>query len=216
MLFGLMSGMAFAEHREYEQKSSISTLILLKHDFVFPDKGKSFMSEALSLWWHVDDWFGIGGDFTAQPGNNNYLDASSYITINKKKSPIYGLMGYFTNSNGEDFIHTGGWYIDKFGKIDVFADVRNYWAVDGKSSSYLDSFGEATYALGDKFAPGINLEQIHYWSGGSHNWYFAGPIVYYKISETTTVYVRGSREWNVVGSASDSTNKVRVALKFNF
>jgi len=209
-----LAAASFAEHQEIEPNPEIASLIILKNDYVKPEHSKGFISETVSPYFQYHGWLGVGGDFTSQPGNKNYLEAKPYLTVNS--GPYYALLGYSTNSAGNDYVQAGAWYLNRFGKIAVFADVRNYFAVDGKSSDYLDAFGEATYDLSRKVAAGVNAEYMHWWKGAEHNLYFIGPVVYYKLTKVTTIYGRVSREWNVIGSANEPTNRFRLGLKFSY
>lgn len=220
VLFLIMAVFCFtaelqAEDSSRDQKTvqKASTLIIIKNDFVEPEEKASYHKQSVSIYCHNGNWFGGGLDLTVKP-KYDYTEVKPYLTVNK--GPFYLLGGLSINSAGNDYIQGGIWYTNKFGKVKVFFDLRNYWNIDGESTDYLDSFLKGEYPLGEKFYAGLDLDYCRYWQDGNHNFYFIGPYVGYKITDNTSIYLRLSRDWNVVNGNSDRTDKIRGGLKIAF
>lgn len=204
----LVAGVTFAQDKE----AKVSGSIVSKTDFVFPQEGKSKTTEVLSMYWQYKR-LGGGLDVVMDP-KNDFFQTEPYLTFNK--GPWYLLGGAAINSAGNRWAQTGGWYINKFGRFNLVIDVRNYWGLNSQSVSFLDTFGEATYDLSEKLFAGLDVEYVHWWKGKSHNRYFVGPVLGYKVIKNLTVFVRPSREWDALAGSTKYTDKVRIGLKFCF
>ncbi|MCK4540180.1 hypothetical protein KAU09_03435 [Candidatus Parcubacteria bacterium] len=211
-MFLIMATFCFTAELQAEDKKA-SALIVIKNDFVEPEKAESYHKQSMTIYCHDGNWFGGGLSVTVKP-KYDYTEVKPWFTLNK--GPLYFLGGLSTDSSGNDYIQGGGWYINKFGKFKVFFDLRNYWNIDGESSDYLDCFLEGEYPLGKKFYVGLDLDYCHYWQDEDHNFYFVGPYVGYKVMDNLSVYLRLSCDWNVVHDNADRTDKARIGLKVTF
>lgn len=194
-------------------EEKVSTLLILKNDLVAPQHGKSFFSQTITGYWHYK-WIGGGGDFTYAP-RKEYLEIKPYVTVNK--GPFYALLGYSGNSLEQKYIQAGGWYLNTFGKLTVFVDVRNYFGVNKSSISYLEAWISAYYKLGERFYIGAENKVAHWWDPKKdHNQVMLGPLVGYNITKTTSVYVRPSVTWDQIDGHTKRDFCLRVGLKFVF
>lgn len=194
-------------------KEKISTLLILKNDLITPQQGKSFFSQTITAYWHYK-WLGGGGDFTYTP-RKEYLEIKPYITINK--GPFYALVGYSGNSLEQKHIQVGGWYLDRFGKLVVFLDIRNYCAVNMISISYLETWINAYYPIGERFYIGTENKIVHWWDPKKdHNLVMLGPLVGVNITQATSVYIRPSVSWDMTDVQTKRDFCLRVGLKFQF
>jgi len=212
LLFSLAPS-ALAEETNNEK---VSTLIFLKNDLVRPQQGKvtkGYFTQTFSPYFHYK-WVGAGGDFSWTP-KKDYQELKPYVTANK--GPFYALLGYSGNSLEQKFIQTGGWYLNRFGKLLLFGDLRNYWSANKTSISYLDFFTHVSHPIGQYFYAGLETKYIHWWDPKkSHDWFLVGPLVGVNLTKTISVYARPSLDWNKVDNHSTRAFTFRVGLKFQF
>jgi hypothetical protein len=198
---------------EEAQAERISTLLLLKNDLVMPQVGNKYYSQTVTAYWHYK-WFGVGGDATYAP-RKNFAEIKPYLTVNK--GPYYALVGYAGNSLEQKYIQTGAWYVNKFGKTKVFLDLRNYWAANKTSVSYLEFWTSLYHPLGERFYVGFENHFAHFWDPKkSHNRFLLGPLAGVNITKTVSVYVRPSIIWDIVDRHTRRDFFLRVGLKFQF
>jgi len=140
-----------------------------------------------------------------------------YLTANK--GPFYVLAGLQADSDKTSHVQAGMWYVNRFKKLNVFLDVRHYWAVSNKCQDYLDAWFSISHPvtpISEKLFVGTELEVIHYWGGPAHNWYFVGPLIGYEITKNISIFARLSREWDVCGRQTEKTDRIRLGVKFTF
>jgi hypothetical protein len=200
-----------------EEVSSISTAettVVLKNDWVKPEGSRGFFANGLWLYTHKDK-FGIGFD-SCENYKDGYYQIDPFITYDK--GHWSGLVGFSSNNLGNNFVQVGFWYTKTYNKkLSVFVDIRNYFTVSGKQNSYLDNFMEITYPIGDKFYAGIDVEYLKWWDNSSHQCFFVGPLVGYKLSKNVHMFLRVSEEWDKKNhKTSTETDRVRLGLKFMF
>lgn len=185
----------------------VETLIILKSEWVKPPQGEGSINYRTTAYWQAEK-LGAGIDTTTNT-DKDYLLFNPYLTYKVNQAPVQLVGGYWTDSAGANFVHSGIWYADKWEKAVVFLEIREYIAVDGKSRDYLDNFLEIVYPVSKKTAIGFNLCYDRQWSGGDRNFIQAGPIAYYHISQNLTIFIRPTRE-------TGSVDRVRFGLKFVF
>lgn len=208
----LSANFLFAEEGEKNAKK-VSTLIIMKHDWLKPQDSEGFSSYTTSLYWNYDKWLGFGLDATSRP-KFDYLELKPYATVNK--GPYYLLAGFATDNSGGDYFQAGFWYynlhLDK--KLEVYLDFRNYRAMSGKASSYTDNYIETSYLIGD-FAVGPVAFYDHWWNKDL-DIVSLGAIAYYKKSKSFIPYIRYMHDWSNNGSNTSELDRFRVGLKICF
>jgi hypothetical protein len=210
----LLSSVATVQAEEQEG-DKVSTALAIKGDFVSPHHGEKHFAAQFNGYWHYK-WFGTGIDVTDKR-HAGWTQVKPYVTANK--GPFYVLAGLQADTNKANHLQTGVWYVNRFKKLNVFLDVRQYWAVNDKCRDYIDAWLSVTNPvtpISERLFVGTELEYIHYWSGPSHNWYFIGPLVGFEITKNISIFARLSREWDVCGSKTETTNRVRLGVKFSF
>lgn len=213
-LFIIAMAIAFCFVTELQaEEGKPLTLIILKNDSVNPKEGESYNKQSSSIYFHNGSWFGGGLDITVK-SKYDYMETNPYITVNR--GHYYAIAGFSTNSNGSDYFQGGFWYINKFDKIEVFLDIRNYWGIGGETTDYADVFLRGEHPISEKFYIGIDLDYIRYWQDENHNFYFLGPYVGYKVTDITSIFLRVSREWDVVDGQSNSTDAVRLGMEIMY
>lgn len=153
----------------------------LKLDLYVPmQKGKqAFIEPGLFLYGHYrlnKDW-GLGAGVDQWGGydrlQSNHWNVKPFATVNWRQ--FYGIAGYSVDTRkfGDNHIFFGMWYVNKFGKFEVFLDPRFYKSVNSNVSDYVDLFGSVKYALNDKYKVGVEGEWTH-WLGrhNDHHWSF--------------------------------------------
>lgn len=215
MVFVFSSSIAYAEESE-----KVSGLVVLKEDVVFSPH-KDYSIPCISTFFHYKS---IGGGFDLRYYERGRVtEFQPYLTFspNKGKSPWYFLGGLSFDSNNTKYFQTGIWYINSFGKLNMLWDVRNWWAFE-KGETYFDPFLQLLYPLpkpfniDERFYAGVELEYNHFWSGPTHNWYFGGPLIGFKITKDISTFVRLSREWDVLKGDTTKTDRIRLGLNINF
>ena len=190
----------------------VSTIIDIRNDLIFPEKGGDQTAQSLKIWLQYGR---ISGFLESDFKNENHA-----LTIKPsllfKQGPWYFLGGLSTNSQGSDFVQAGLWHVSRFGQFSVLLDLRNYWSVSGKGNSYTDNLLRVMYPIAGKLSIGGELSYDHWWNERDRNWFFIGPRVSYQLTKEMSVYVRVSREWDAIGSRTESTDRIRTAVQFNF
>jgi len=203
-------------YAEEPKEPKIEGLIVLKNDWI-PKPGNDI--PCLSTHFKYKS---LGGGFDLRYYNRGKVtEFQPYITMNK--GPWYALVGYSVDANNVQYAQTGIWYIKNFGKLNILADVRNWWSLDtGKAKSYFDPFVQVLYPfpkawnIDNKLYFGVEGEINHWWSGPSHNWYLIGPVVGCNITKNLAVFVRASHEWNVKEDVMERAYRIRTGLIVKF
>lgn len=190
---------------------NISSVIVFKNNYFFLDKGEKISTQDINLYLSNDK---IGGGVdVSMVRKNDFFKIEPFLTLNFK--PWYFLGGFSVYSDGTRYVQAGFWYIKAFKEVSVCLDVRNFFRVDGKNSSYFDPFLNLTYPVGKKFYIGADVEYTHFWETPG-DYYMLGPLIGYNISDDISLYVRFSQEWNLVNGVCDRSQRIRLGLKFSF
>jgi len=199
----LLPSILWAESEVKENKPL--TFIVQRNDVVVPKDGDSYGSYGLFAWWHNYGWLGLGVDLTVTP-KLDYFEANPFVTVNK--GPWYLNVGAVTNSSGDDYLHAGMWYFNRFNdKVEIFLDLKNLWGVRGNAADYLDAFLQIEYDVTSSLTLGGVVNYDHYWETSQPDYWAYGPIAYYDISDITKVFGRWTHD-------TDGTNKYRVGFEF--
>lgn len=189
-----------------------STYLDFRQEYKNPQGGAGETGQSIVAWWQYGS---IGGLFEGDITNkSHYVDFKPSLLY--RKGSFFFLGGFAADSLGSEFIQTGVWYLNTFGKLNVSLDARNYWSITGKDNGYTEEFLRVTHPIAGKIYGGIDMIFDHWWSGKSHSCYFVGPLVGYKFTSTTSLYLRVSREWDVLGGDTRSTDRLRLGLVFYF
>jgi len=212
----LFTSVVFAEQKELPQdEKKISTLMLLKQNWIQPEHGDGFFCEGVTLYWHHKANIGLGMDIDLIP-KSDFQRYRAYLTYNS--GPWYALAGVSTDSVGKDYAQFGGWYVNKLGLWEIFLDQRLYAATDGKSTTYSDLYVEAIYPIKD-IKLGLNASYDHWFSSEQHDWWMAGPVVYFTdlLGKGWTPYFRVVYESDIkAGQKNSNAVDFRAALKIAF
>jgi hypothetical protein len=117
--------------------------------------------------------------------------------------------------NQNEHFNIGFWYASTIYKFKVFWDTRQYFSIDSQNNDYLDNFLEFTRPVGKKYFVGLNMCHYHWWET-EHDWLMLGPLVGYRLSDTTSAFVRISHEWNFLDDTTAQTNAVRIGFNLKF
>jgi len=222
MLFVVMilfASAVFAEQKEPPQdEKKISTLMLLKQNWIQPEHGDGFFCEGVTLYWHHKANIGLGMDIDLIP-KSDYQRYRAYLTYNY--GPWYALAGVSTDSAGKDYAQFGAWYFKNHGLWEIFIDQRLYASTDGKSTTYSDLYAEAIYPIVKDVKAGLNGSYDHGFGSKekSYDWWFVGPVVYFDnlLGRGITPYFRLGYESNTVsGQKNNNAIDARAALKITF
>jgi hypothetical protein len=157
-------------------------------------------------------WLGAGCDTIITP-KTSYSYFRPYMTLTDGK--LSGIAGYVADSKNSEYAFGGVWLSPKFGKVDIFLDLRNYLAISNKASSYQDNFIEVTCPINDSVRLGISGIYDHWWNNKS-DYYLVGPIAYYSFSKQIKVFVRYSYERKILEDKTDSAQRIRFGTTFSF
>jgi hypothetical protein len=207
-----------------EKDDKISGLVVLKSDWISPvGKGESYFVPALCPFLKYKSW---GGGFDLRYYESGKVtEFQPYLTFTPKggKSPWYFLGGLSFDTNNAKYAQTGVWYINNFGDLNVAVDVRNFWSLDSdKAKGFIEPFLQLLYPfpkfvnINKRFCGGVELDYVHWWSGDNHNWFLAGPVVGFKITDNLSTFVRVSKEWTEKKDDTTSAYRVRVGLNITF
>lgn len=191
-------------------EDKVSTSVTIKNNWVSPEAGDSLNTQGLDIYWSYGQ-LGGGVDL-CYASKSNFTQIKPYLTFNK--GPWY-LVGGFSVDNTAEFAQAGFWFVDSFSDFNVFLDVRNYFAIDGESDDFLDTYLGISHALGGKFYVGADLICDYWWKNGD-SWYLVGPLVGYKFTKSLSVFTRLSREWLISDSETSASDCVRLGLNLRF
>ncbi|MFH1583084.1 MAG: hypothetical protein ABIB72_02065 [Candidatus Falkowbacteria bacterium] len=205
----LMVNLVLAQDPNSER---VSTLIDIRNDFILSEKGENQTGQSMKVLWQYK-W--IGGFL-----ESDYKSKNHALTIKPsfllKQGPWYFLGGASTNSQGSDFVQAGVWYLNSFGKFNIFLDLRNYWSVSDKENGYTDNLLRVMYPIGGKFSAGFDLYYDHWWNQPSHNWFLVGPRVKYQLTKKINIYLRVSHEWDVFNGKTGGTDRIITGIQIFF
>jgi hypothetical protein len=211
----LMLALALTVWAEETDNDKVSTTLVFKGDFVKPQSGQAHFASQFNGYWHYK-WFGGGIDVTDKR-HTGWTQVKPYLTANK--GPFYALVGLQADTDKTSHVQTGAWYVNRFKKLNVFLDVRNYWAVSGDCQNYLDAWLSVSHPvtpISEKLYVGTELEAIHYWTGPAHNWFLVGPFIGYDLTKNISIFARLSRDWDVCGGKTATTDGVRMGVRLTF
>lgn len=195
-----------------EDSDRVSTYLDFRQDYKNPQGGASETGQSIVVWLQYGS---IGGLFEGDVTNkSHYVDFKPSLLY--RKGSFYLLGGFAADSLGSEFIQTGVWYLNTFGKLCVFLDARNYWSITSQDNGYAENFLRLTHPIAGKFYGGIDMIFDHWWSGESHNCYFVGPLIGYEITKEISIYLRVSREWDILGGNTNQTDRAKLGLVFYF
>ena len=205
----LMASSVLAQEPAAEK---LSVMIDVRSDFILPEKGENITAQSVNIWLQGKRFSGFL--------ETDYKSKSHTLTIKPsflfKQGPWYFLGGASTDSQGSDFVQAGAWFVDSFGKLNVLADLRNYWSISGKKDGYTDNLLQVMYPITGKLSIGTDLLYDHWWNGPGRNLYLVGPIIAYQLTKEINVYTRVSREWDVLGDKTQTVDRVRLAAMLIF
>ena len=194
-----------------EDRKQVEGYVLYRANLISPDMTKSFWSHDLNAYSLVDGKYGLGLDNTYCP-DKDYFRTKPFATVNV----IGGLNllgGLSLDNAGGDYAQLGFWYFGKLGeKVKIFLDPRFYIGTSERARDFFEGYAEISYPLNDKFTLAINVLHDHWWENNT-NWALVGPVVYWKISSSITVFARIARETNFEGS---NATDVRTAIRWSF
>lgn len=191
------------------EEEKVSTSINLKNDWS-DASGKTVDSQKMFVLWHYKN---IGGGMDmAITRRKDYFQVDPFLTFNR--GPWY-LVGGASVDNFSQYIQGGFWYMNSIGKTFVFADIRNYFATGGNAKDYIEGFFELKQPIGKRFFMGADLDYV-LWREGNNSYFLFGPIVGVKINKNISVYMRISREWNIIDDKSDGSNRFRLGMTISF
>jgi hypothetical protein len=199
----------------FADENKLSGLMIFKNDYVVPRKStvNSMYSNTVNIYLR-DGWIGAGVDATYTK-KSDYLNIKPFITLGK--GPLRALAGYSELNSGARYAQAGVWYINTHNKVSMILDLRNFWTLDrAKSPGYLDFWVHLSHPIGDKFYAGIEAEYVHWWDKKPHDWFYAGPLVGYKLTKNLSIYARVAREFDMKPSKNSATDRFRIALKYVF
>lgn len=211
LLVGLCLIFSSAFQAEAGDEGKVSGTLVYRGNVISPDEGKSFWSHDLNAYIRMNEKLGIGLDTTSCP-ENNYLNIKPYATW-KLVDGLNLVGGLSTNSKGADYAHAGVWYFSTLGKnASIFVDPRFYFEASDDAKNYFDGFAEFNYSVSSEVSLAINVIYDHWWQSQT-DWALVGPVVYWKINKSTTLFSRIARETNFEGG---NATDLRIGLKFNF
>ena len=207
----MAAGSVFAQETNSEKAS---TFVDFRNQYYASQNGSSQYAEALMVWWQYK---ALGLVFEESYANKAHSICLKPSALLKVGNSLYLLGGLSTDSNGSDFIQTGAWYMNDFGKFNVLVDMRNYWSITSQSNGYTDNLFRLMFPVGKGFSGGIDLAYDHWWSGPSHDWFLIGPRLSYKITDVIGIYGRVSPEWDIrENNTAKMTMQYRIGLNFKF
>lgn len=205
------SGFVFAQETNPEKPS---TFVDFRNDYMVSQNGSGQYVELLMVWWQYKE---LGLVFEETYANKVHAICIKPSALWKIGKSLYLLGGLSTDSSGSDFVQTGAWYINNFGKFNVLADMRNYWSITGQNNGYTDNLFRFGYLPSKNFSVGIDAVYDHWWNGPAHDWFLIGPRVGYKITDTIGIYGRVSPEWDIrENNVAKMTMRYRAELTFSF
>lgn len=188
----------------------VSGSVVYRANYISPENGDGLFAHDLNAYMNLGK-IGLGLD-TLTLSERDYLRLRPYATI-KANDRIKFVGGLSTDSNGADHMDVGVWYADRFGRFTFFADPRLFFSVSDEANDFFDLFVESLYQVNDKLSVGVNVCYDHWWESGS-DWMLVGPVAYWKLTDSVTIFTRIGREMDFRGG-SESTD-FRLALKLSF
>jgi hypothetical protein len=210
---GIFAASAQGEHMQ-PTEPELSVLFIQKNDILKPSGKEAFYVGETVVYAHKGElglWLSVI-ETPNHDGQPDYVRFRPVVTYNPNGGPVYFVGGVSTDSKSADFIQAGYWYIQKFGKLSVYLDHREYTGISTGAASYLDTFNEVTYKVSEKVALGVNVAYDRFWSQ-EKNWLLAGPVGYYDISKKSKIFLRPSREWT---TGTKPTDRYRVGITYFF
>lgn len=194
-----------------QDSEKVSGFVDVRNDIVLPKDEEDITVQSVNIFLK----HGRAGVFleSADRSKDHVLTLKPSLLLSK--GPWSLLVGAATNSKGADFAQAGAWYINSFGKVNIFADLRNYFSISGQSNGYTDNLFRIMYPITDKISVGAELVFDHWWNDG-HNLYLIGPRAIYQFSKTASIYIRVSHEENATCTGTVETNYIRTALMYTF
>jgi hypothetical protein len=203
-----------AKAEELQVAERVSGYIDIRNDFVYPENGKSVVAQSLNTSWKYKQFSGLL--------ETSYTSATDSFTLKPSvqfyKGPWAVLAGLSANEKGTKFVQAGIWYSNKFWDfVSVAGDFRNYFSTTGRDDGYFDGFVRVMIpTFIEKLSVGVDLDYLHWWNGQSHDLYFAGPRIYYQLTETIGIYARAAYQVDVKGSVETETFCYRIAGVIKF
>jgi len=192
-------------------ETNVDGLVIYRANFIHLDGGESFVSYDLNSYFLVNKKYGLGLDATSCP-EDDYAKLKPFATIRVAEG-LDLVSGLSTNSAGADYVHAGVWYFGPVaGQVKVFLDPRFYFKASDEASNYFDGLAEISYPLDERFTLAFDLVYDHWWENGA-DWVLAGPVLYYKVNESTSIFVRAARETNFEG---EEGTDIRLAVRWTF
>ncbi|MFZ2881574.1 MAG: hypothetical protein WA019_00720 [Candidatus Moraniibacteriota bacterium] len=206
----------WAEHQETktEKGQEISTLVLMRNDWIKTEDKESVQSQEFLGYWLWEKKIGGGIDVVTTP-KSDCITVKAFGTLNLTDSVRF-VGGTMTTSYGSDFLYCGVWILQNIGQWRLYLDLREYTEISGKRSDFTDDLIEITYPVTDKLSLGAVGMYDRWWQDNDHNWFFIGPIGYYQLSKSMKVFCRPSLDWERVNDTTIRTAKVRFGVKLAF
>lgn len=206
----------WAEHQEVksQKEGEISTLMLIRNDWVKTEDKDSVQSQEFFGYWLWEKKIGGGIDVVTTP-ETDCVTVKPFATL-KVTSALHLIGGALTTSYGSDYLHGGIWIFQSIGQWRIFLDLREYVEISGKRSDYVDAFTEIIYPVSDKLSLGVVGMYDHWWQDDNHDWFFIGPVSYYHLSKSLTVFCRPSLDWEKTKQDTIRTAKLRFGVKLAF
>ncbi len=190
---------------------AMAASITLKSDLVKIDGSESFLRESL---WVYGKKGSIGGgiNITSVP-KTHFLDIQALATIDVDEG-ISVVGGIQTNSAGSSHVLTGLWLNKNIDKIKIIADLRQWWTLEGEC--YSDNFLEISIPVSEKISLAGDFVHDHWWTKENHDWFLAGPVIYYKAAKNTTLFFRPALEWDIKDNKTTRGNDFRIGITVKF
>lgn len=216
IMLSFCSNLCWAEHREVESEKGeeISTLILMRNDWVKTESKDSVQSQEFFGYWLWEKQIGGGIDVVTTP-ETDCITVKPFVTL-KVTDSVHFVGGTMTTSYGSDYLHGGVWIFHNIGQWRIYLDLREYVEISGKRSDYVDTFVEITRPVTDKLSLGVVGMYDHWWQDDNHDWFFIGPVGYYQVSKNMTVFCRPSLDWEITRQDNIKTAKMRFGVKLVF
>lgn len=212
VLVSLSPAILYAEHREVSKDGQkVDGTVVYKANYISPDDSDGFISHDLNSYFLIEEKLGLGVD-------TSFCPESDFFKVNPFASWSIGngfslVGGLSMNSLDADYVDAGIWYFGSLTEsMNIFVDLRYYLETNDKAEGYFDSFAEISYPVNDDFTLALNLIYDR-WEGSGNNWALVGPVVYWHITESTTIFTRIAREMDFDGGGSTD---FRVAVKWAF
>lgn len=204
----------FAENLSSDTTDKISTSVDFRNETILKEHD-SYIKNSLNIWVQSTTF----GTFIEPEIQST--DADSYERLKMsllwkiKQSPFYLLGGTSVDNKGSDFVQFGIWYIDNLGPFRVLLDLRDYVGISNQNNGYTDNTLRAMYPLFEKVSIGADIIYDHWWEEGN-DLLLIGPRISLEISDSVSVYIRVSHEWNTLDTGTEQINRIRIGLCYKF